>query len=218
VTFDKTYPCHTGNYTKSAARKIEYIVVHYTGSVASALNSVKYYSSLKAEASAHYFVGHKSEGAKIYQSVEDNNIAWHCGTNKGYYHPKCRNANSIGIETCCHNDTADKTAMSRSWYFDKETVDALVELVKYLMEKYSIDADRIVRHYDVTHKLCPSMWVHDESAWKAFKARLVDDDIAEYKETIQNHVGYSDPSAVWKLLDVHPYAKDLYRKWAESYK
>jgi N-acetylmuramoyl-L-alanine amidase CwlA len=79
---------------------------------------------------------------------------------------------SIGIEVCCHNDTANKTANSKDWYFDTATVDALVELTKALMAEYGIDADHVIRHYDVTHKICPAMWVHNETAWKAFKARL----------------------------------------------
>ena len=44
------------------------------------------------------------------------------------------------------------------------------------------------------------------------------DEVAGYKDVIQKRVGYSKPEDVWKLLDAHPYAKDLYRKWAESYR
>lgn len=219
MLIDKAYPCKATNYTKASGRKVEYIVVHYTGVNSSALASVRYYASSKVAASAHFFVGHKSEGTRVYQSVDPKDTAWHCGAKK-YYHPSCRNANSIGIETCCHNDTADKTAMSKDWYFDKETVDRLVELVRMLMKEYNIDVDHVVRHYDVSHKTCPAMWVHDEAAWKAFKARLAspEDESEKHKEIIQAHIGFSDPAGVWVLLDAHDYAKDLYRKWADSYK
>jgi hypothetical protein len=173
MTINKDYPCNSTNYTKVSSRKIEYIVVHYTGGTGTALANVKYYQGTRREASAHYFVGHASEGAQIYQSVDPKNTAWHCGAKK-YYHPACRNTNSIGIETCCHNDTPDKSAESKGWYFDQETEDRLAELVKSLMDEYGIGVDHVVRHYDVTHKTCPAMWVHDESAWLAFKAKLTE--------------------------------------------
>lgn len=41
---------------------------------------------------------------------------------------------------------------------------------------------------------------------------------ADYKAIIQKRVGFSDPNGVWEILDKHPYAEDLYRKWAVSYK
>lgn len=45
------------------------------------------------------------------------------------------------------------------------------------METYNIDADHVIRHFDVTGKLCPGIagWnsvTGDESKWHAFKARL----------------------------------------------
>ena len=217
LNINKAYPCNPANYRKGYNRKIEYIVVHYTGSTGTALANVKYYSGPSRAASAHYFVGHKAEGAQIYQSVDPADIAWHCGTSGTYYHPSCRNSNSIGIETCCHNDTSDKSAASRSWYFDKETEDRLVELVKALMAKYNIPLENVIRHYDVTHKTCPAMWVHDGSAWAAFKARMVDK-TAEYKAAIQARCKFSNPSGVFSLTDKSPFSEDLYSKWAESYK
>lgn len=38
-----------------------------------------------------------------------------------------------------------------------------------------------------------------------------------HKAVIQAHCQFSHPQGVWELLDKHPYANDLYRKWAESY-
>ena len=45
------------------------------------------------------------------------------------------------------------------------------------MQTYGIDADHVIRHYDVSGKLCPGIigWNEDSkdvSKWKAFKARL----------------------------------------------
>ena len=52
-----------------------------------------------------------------------------------------------------------------------------MELTRYLMAEYGIDADHVVRHYDVSGKLCPGIigWNKEsgsEKAWQAFKARL----------------------------------------------
>ena len=178
LNINKNYPCHTGNYAKvSGKRSIKWIVVHYTGGNGSALANVKYYHDAELppddKASAHYFVGHASENAQIYESIQPEDIAWHCGGS--HYYSECRNSTAIGIETCCHNNTSDQTAESSGWHFDDETVDALVELVLALMEEYDVDIDHVIRHYDVTHKICPAMWVHDEAEWLAFKQRLEDD-------------------------------------------
>lgn len=53
----------------------------------------------------------------------------------------------------------------------------LVELVKYLMAEYGIDAAHVIRHYDVNGKPCPGIigWNEDTGSaakWAAFKARL----------------------------------------------
>ena len=82
-----------------------------------------------------------------------------------------------------------------------QTVDRAVELVKYLMAKYGIDVDHVVRHYDVTGKLCPEPWVRAASLWRAFKARLTapvetepkkeDDEVVEKKNVMLNGKTYT---------------------------
>lgn len=39
------------------------------------------------------------------------------------------------------------------------TVANTVDLVKYLMSKYGIGIEKVVRHYDVSHKSCPNSFV-----------------------------------------------------------
>ena len=63
------------------------------------------------------------------------------------------------------------------WRFTDKVVSNLVELVKYLMEEYGIDAAHVIRHYDVNGKPCPGIigWNEDTGSaakWAAFKARL----------------------------------------------
>ena len=55
------------------------------------------------------------------------------------------------------------------------TVNQAVLLVKYLMERYNVPADHVVRHWDVCTKRCPgwSGWLPpNESLWKAFKTQI----------------------------------------------
>ncbi|MBS6263137.1 MAG: N-acetylmuramoyl-L-alanine amidase, partial [Clostridium sp.] len=117
------------------ANRIKYIVIHYVGATGGAEANCRYYASKYIGASAHYYVGFSGE---IWQSVEDGDIAWHCGA-KSYRHPECRNSNSIGIELCVRNK-GSQAADSRDWYFEDATVQAAIELTMGLMEKYGIPA------------------------------------------------------------------------------
>lgn len=136
------------NYQQNKSRRIEWIVMHYTGNQNdTAKNNALYFHNNVLNSSAHYFV----DDEDIYQSVNDKDTAYHCGA-KEYIHPICRNDNSIGIELCGHSDNgiiyaSDKTLLNAA------------KLVKELCNKYSIDLNHIIRHYDVTGKKCPLYWI-----------------------------------------------------------
>ena len=152
----------TQNWNSGTLSRIKYIVLHYTGNNGdTALANTNYFKSYRG-ASAHYFVDENN----IYQSIEDKNIAWHCGA-ISYKHPYCRNSNSIGIEMCCHLDAQG------SWTIDEATMAAAAELGRDIMARYGIPLENVLRHYDVTGKLCPRPLI-DEGKWAAFKARLED--------------------------------------------
>lgn len=154
--------------------RIKYLVIHYFGDLGTAAAVANYFKNAYRGASAHYCI---DEGEVIYQCVEDNDIAWHCGTSGQYFHPECRNSNSIGIEVRPGKvNTAHLSSEDQDWYFKPEVVDRLVEFTKALMKKYNIPIDRVVRHYDVTHKTCPNPFVVNakaQTAWVAFKNRLI---------------------------------------------
>lgn len=155
------------NHNKSTADRIKYIVLHYVGATGSAKQNCDYYASGQVGSSAHYFVDFDGS---IYQSVEDANIAWHCGA-KSYVHPECRNSNSIGIEMCVRNK-GDKAADSTDWYFEDATIKGAIALTKMLMAKYNVDIDHILRHHDVTGKICPNPMVLKPQMWLDFKSAL----------------------------------------------
>ena len=152
------------NYRKGNNKKNKYIVIHYVGATGGAEDNCKYFYSEYRGSSAHYFVGHKGE---VWQSVLCSDVAWHCGANT-YKHPYCRNENSIGIEMCC------RRLANGTWYFEEETVKAAIELTKMLMKQYNIPVENVIRHYDVTGKVCPEPYVRDAQAWNTFKASLTD--------------------------------------------
>ncbi len=43
-------------------------------------------------------------------------------------------------------------------------------------------------------------------------------DIEQYREIIQKQVGFSYPEGIWEHVEKYTYAKDWYKKWAESYR
>lgn len=165
--------------------RIKYIVIHYFGGLTTADNISNYWYNTYAGQSAHYAVDEK----QVIQVVEDEDISWHCGgggvgTLKGI----CTNTNSIGIEVRPNkvDKSTAKDASKKDWYFDTKTIDNLIELVRYLMDKYNIDINHIVRHYDVTKKYCPRPFMGDDintyynktgnQLWSEFKAKLIEDD------------------------------------------
>ncbi|WP_143320910.1 peptidoglycan recognition family protein [Clostridium sp. HBUAS56010] len=158
------------NYSNGDIDRIKYIVIHYVGALGGAEANCKYYASRYIGASAHYFVGFNGE---IWQSVEDKNIAWHCGA-KSYRHKECRNSNSLSVELCVRNKGV-QTDTSKDWYFEDATVRAAKELTAELMKKYGVKEDHVIRHYDVTGKICPNPYVYNQTrhTWNGFKESLV---------------------------------------------
>ena len=162
---------HASNYSKGRHTAIKYLVLHYTANNGdTALGNCKYFSGANRNASAHYFVDEKG----IYRSVRDMNVAWHCGNVNGYKHKYCRNTNSIGIEMCSIKDKNGK------FYIKEETIANAIEFTKYLMEKYDIKVENVLRHYDVTGKICPRPFIEDEMLWIDFKKRLEVEEVKRY--------------------------------------
>ena len=186
------YFCHHANYRRGRAKPVSFLVYHYVGATGGAEANARYYHNTEnIGASAHYFVGHASEGAEIWSSVPEESTAWHCGA-KSYKHPACRNANSIGIEMCCKLGP-------KGWYIEEETLAAAAALGRDIMARYGIPLENVVRHYDVTGKLCPAPLV-DETAWANFKKRLeVEEEMTCYKTVDDVPAAYRP--AVQKILD-----------------
>ena len=196
------------NFNSGSISRVRYIVVHYVGALGGAKENCVYYGGGDRGSSAHYFVGFSGE---IWQCVEDKNIAWHCGASS-YRHPECRNANSIGIEMCVRKKSKQTmNATDKDWYFEEATVESTIELTRYLMKKYKVPADHVIRHHDVTGKICPNPYVYNAGkyTWDAFKKAISVQDTKpkanEPKTTgTQTSVfsGLSEKQAAEKLLEI----------------
>ena len=195
------------------SRDIKYIVIHYVGALGGAEANCRYSASKYIGASAHYFVGH---GGEVWQSVEDKDIAWHCGA-KSYRHPDCRNSNSIGIEMCVRKrDTSSMGAADTDWYFEPETVAAAGQLARELMERSGIPAGNVLRHYDVTGKICPNPYVVDANAWTAFLAGLAEPVKEELTKITGKSVATAEQMAAY-LISRNPAASPYALEHAQIY-
>lgn len=175
----------TVHTTAKSRRSIEYIVIHYTAGVTSkagsAVNTADYFRTTDTDVSADFIVD--DTAVVQYNGDIKNRYTWHCGGSKyntkgGSLYGKCTNANSIGIEICSTNSTRKmQNANDKSYSFTNAAVNNAAELTRQLMSTYGIPADHVIRHYDVTGKLCPGIigWNADsgsESAWTAFKKTI----------------------------------------------
>lgn len=204
------------NFTdKNNEGRIKWIVIHYFGSLGSPKAVSEYFRNAYRGASAHLALDADPE---VYQSVEFEDIAWHCGTSGTYYHASCRNSNSIGIEVRPYKlSTSTMYASDKDWYFTEETIDRLVEVVQWLMAKYNIDADHVIRHYDVTHKQCPRPYQGSDTnkyygktgdeMWAEFKARIssttttvTTKTYADLVASVSEKIGLSSPTHWKKVL------------------
>ena len=156
------------NHVKGrGGNKIEYIVVHDTANTRAGADAdahYKYFNGGNRNASAHYFV----DSEQILRLVRDEDTAWHCGDTQKYLNGggslkgKVKNSNSIGIEICINSDGDYNRTIAKTQ-----------SLIVMLMKKYNIPLDRVVRHHDVTGKLCPgTMKANNWQAWRAFKLTL----------------------------------------------
>lgn len=193
--------CNTDNYRFGRTQPVRYIVLHYTaGNGDTAKNNCDYYHRVGGlQASAHYFCD--EHGAM--QSVREGDTAWHCGA-RAYWHPECRNGNSIGIEMC------SRKRADGSYYIKPETVANAATLAREIMQRYGIDTDHVLRHYDVTGKRCPMPWVDDPAQWAAFKDMLVPESTTTDEEDENDMVRYNT------IEEVPSWAQDTVRALVDA--
>ena len=197
----KFVSCDPSNYRAGRTQPVRYIVMHYTANNGdTAKNNCDYYHRVGGlQASAHYFVD--EHGAM--QSVREGDTAWHCGA-RAYWHPECRNGNSIGIEMC------SRKRADGSYYIKPETVANAAALAREIMQRYGIDTEHVLRHYDVTGKRCPMPWVDDPAQWTAFKDMLTPKNTTTDEEDEDDMVRYNT------IEEVPSWAQDTVRALVDA--
>ncbi len=125
------------------------IVIHYVGNPStSAQANHDYFDKPKTKVSSHFIVGLDGEVIQclpLYeQSVASN---W-------------RNKDTISIEVC-HPDESGK--------FNEKTYDSVIKLTAWLCKTFYLDKEDVIRHHDVTGKLCPLYYVENLDAWEGLK-------------------------------------------------
>ena len=146
-----------------ALEEVHDIVIHYVGNAGStAQQNRDYFESLQdgsRSASSHFVIGLEGE---IIQCVSCSE--WSYATNN-------RNFDTISIE-CCHPDESGK--------FNDATYRSVVDLAAWLCKAFGIGPEHVIRHYDVTGKICPKYYVENEEAWD----RMLADICAKYEEHV----------------------------------
>lgn len=142
--------------------KPTYIVVHDTGNPgAGALNHYNYFNGGNRKSSADYFV----DSNNIIQIIDtEHYYSWAVGDGNGKY--GITNSNSVSIEMCLEKDG----------YPSQATIQNTIDLTKYLMQKYNIGINKVIRHYDASRKSCPNSFkTNNWAKWTSFKNALTND-------------------------------------------
>lgn len=144
-----------------ALEQVNGIVIHYTANPGTtAIQNRSYFENLaethETKASSHFVIGLEGE---IVQCIPCNEIS---------YASNDRNFDTISIECCIEDETGK---------FNGNTYNSLIKLTTWLMGRYDLSSEDVIRHYDVTGKNCPKYYVEHEEAWDTFK-----DDLLNYIE------------------------------------
>ena len=141
----------------------KYIAIHNTGNFSAGADALAHASAQRNGNfdgySAHVFVDDK----EAYQAMPYDRGAWQVGVNYGgRLFGTVNNWNCIGIEMCV-----------QAGYNYEKAFQNTVQVCKKLMKQFGIPADRVVQHYDVCAKNCPSE-IRIRNDWGRFKALIVE--------------------------------------------
>lgn len=159
MNVNRSYVTNNNTY---ATNNPQYIVVHNTDNFAAGADAKRHASAQSngnfANMSVHYYT---DDTDTAYQAAPHNRGCWHVGVNYGgRLFGTVNNQNTIGVEMC----------VQAGYNFDRAFANT-VALVKQLMAELGIPADRVLQHYDVCAKNCPSQ-IRARGMWDAFKQQL----------------------------------------------
>ena len=146
-------------------RKIKYIAIHYTAGTTSKKGAARATRNvfLSRKASADFVVD-DFEIVRINPDVR-NYYCWSVGdpkntvTGGGRLYGVATNKNTVSIEICSNllPNTDVTTPNHGGWYFTDASLENAKKLVRYLMKMYDVPKENVIRHYDVSGKICPGV-------------------------------------------------------------
>ena len=155
MEMDKTYLSENNSY---AGQTPKYIVIHNTdnysrGADAEAHAKAQHDGNFDGM-SAHVYVDDK----KAYQAMDFDRGAWHVGVDYGgKLFGTVNNRNSVGIEMCVQEGYDYEKAFQNT-----------VTICRQIMKELGIPGERVVQHYDVCAKNCPSA-IRAKGDWARFQ-------------------------------------------------
>ena len=179
--------------TKSPGRSIKYLAIHFTAGSSSAAGRARSVKRVfeQRQASADFAV----DDAEMVQFNPDlrNYYCWAVGDKKAAGSiADAFNRNTISIEICStlQRGTSVEMPNHEGWSFTEAALVNAARLAKMLMAKFGIPIERVVRHYDISGKLCPGIvgWnngrlyttdgkatsmKNNSTKWEEFKKRLI---------------------------------------------
>lgn len=184
------------------SRTPKYLAIHFTaGSNSNPGKAQSIYNTFMSKRVSADFAVDDRDIVQFNPDIE-NYYCWAVGDNKqltkegAKFYGKAYNKNTISIEICSTCNPATSTAVNRAnhsgWSFTDPTINNAVKIAKIIMKKYNIPIENVIRHYDITGKLCPGLlgWnneaVYDKNTgkkiigkwnnsneWLKFKKRLI---------------------------------------------
>lgn len=138
--------------------EVQNIIIHYVGNPGTtAQQNRDYFNELSVtgenSVSSNFVVGLDGE---IILCVPLDEVA---------YASNWANSTSISIEVCHEDETGE---------FSPETYASVVHLTAWLCEEYGLDSEDVLRHYDITGKLCPLYYVQNIDEWETLKSDVAD--------------------------------------------
>lgn len=176
-----------------------YLAIHFTaGSTSKPGVAQNVYNTFVSRAASADFAVDDRDIVQFNPDLR-NFYCWAVGDAKNKYssggslYGKATNKNTISIEICstCSPVTtkALNSANHSGWSFTEAALNNAVKLAKLIMKRFDIPVERVVRHYDISGKLCPGIigWNNeaiytrsgertkessDSIKWLEFKKRL----------------------------------------------
>lgn len=140
---------HTTARTGIQLTDIKNVVIHYVGNPnTTAQNNRDYFDKRDTTVSSHFVVGLDGEIIQCVPLYEKS-----AASNE-------RNKDTISVEVC-HPDETGK--------YSKETYESVIKLVSWICNQFSLDESDVIRHYDITGKICPKYYVENEDEWETLK-------------------------------------------------